>query len=297
MPLDQYKAFHAVVTAGSITKAAEALFVTQPALTRTIQALERDLGCTLLSRTQKGISTTQEGEILYRHLDQALSVIATAESRIRDIGSLEGGELRVGAGDMLCRHLLVPVLKTFHVLHPAVRIHVTCIETPGAAALLRAGKLDLALMNLPLDDDALAYQPLRDVQDVFVAGRKFRELTFVAQPLSVIVKQPLLLLERKSHSRQLLDTYLKQHGFSVEPAFELGSTDLLIRFAQYDFGIACVPLAYVEDLLTDGRLVEIRPMEPLPQRQAGAAWLKDMPQMAAAKVLVGMLEDISGPEF
>lgn len=59
MPLDQYKAFHAVVTAGSITKAAEALFVTQPALTRAMQALERDLGCTLLCRAQKGISTTQ----------------------------------------------------------------------------------------------------------------------------------------------------------------------------------------------------------------------------------------------
>ena len=297
MPLDQYKAFHAVVTAGGITRAAEQLFVTQPALTRSIQTLEREMGCPLLCRTPKGVVPTQEGEILYRHLDQALSVIATAESRIRDIGQLEGGEIRIGAGDTLCRHLLVPVLQTFHALHPAVRIHVTCVETPGAAALLRAGKLDLALMNLPFDEDALSIRLLREVQDIFVAGPRFRSFSHVPQSVGEIVKQPMLLLERKSRSRQLLDEYLAKHGFEVEPAFELGSTDLLVRFAQFDFGVACVPRSQVEEMLADGSLVEIRPVEAMPKRHIGAAWLRDMPMTPASKVLVGLLEDTATAEF
>lgn len=297
MPLDQYKAFHAVVATGGITRAAESLFVTQPALTRTIQSLEREMGCVLLCRTPKGVVPTQEGEILFRHLDQALSVIATAESRIRDIGKLDGGEIRIGAGDTLCRHVLVPVLQTFHNLHPAVRIHVTCLETPAAAAWLRAGKLDLALLNLPFEAEGLSLRLLRDVQDIFVAGRRFRPLSHVPQPLGEIVRQPMLLLERKSRSRQLLDDYLAKHGYRVEPAFELGSTDLLVRFAQFDFGIACVPRNHVETMLTEGSLVEIRPVEAMPGRHIGAAWLRDMPQTAAAKVLVGLLEDTASAEF
>ncbi len=297
MPLDQYKAFHAVVKAGGISRAAEKLYVTQPALTRSIQALERDMGCPLLCRTPRGVVPTQEGELLYRHLDQALSVIATAETRIRDIGNLEDGEIRIGAGDMLCRHLLVPVLQTFHALHPAVRVHVTCIETPGAAGLLRAGKLDLALMNLPYPDDALSFRELREVQDIFVAGRRYRELSHVPQPVAEIVKRPMLLLERKSRSRQLLDAHLAACGCQAEPAFELGGTDLLIRFAQFDFGIACVPRGQVEELLADGSLVEIRAAEPMPKRHVGAAWLRDMPMNAAAKVLVALLEDTASAEF
>lgn len=297
MPLDQYKAFHAVVAAGSITKAAETLFVTQPALSRSIQALERGLGCPLLYRTPKGIVPTQEGALLYQHLDQAMAVIATAESRIRDIGSLEGGEIRIGAGDMLCRHLLVPVLHTFHLLHPAVRIHVTCVETPGAAEMLRAGKLDLGLMHLPYSDAALDFRMLHEVQEIFVAGRLFRQMAHEVRPLSEIVKEPILMLERRSRSRQLLDAYLESNGCPVEPMFELGSTDLMIRFALYDFGIACVPRSYVEDLLSDGSLVEIRPVETMPQRHVAAAWLRGMPLTAAAKVLIGMLEDPGSAEI
>jgi len=199
--------------------------------------------------------------------------------------------------DAQCRHLLVPVLQTFHALHPAVRVHVTCIETPGAAALLRSGKLDLALMNLPYPDEALSFRLLREVQDIFVAGRRYREFSHVTQPLAEIVKQPMLLLERKSRSRQLLDAHLAACGCQAEPVFELGGTDLLIRFAQFDFGIACVPRSHVEEMLADGSLVEIRAAEPMPRRHVGAAWLRDMPMTAAAKALVGLLEDTSSTEF
>jgi DNA-binding transcriptional LysR family regulator len=170
MNLELYKSFFFVAKNRSISKAAEYMYVTQPAVSRSIRQLEEDLGCVLFSRTPKGVKLTQEGEILYQYIEQAFNFISNAEKKIDDVKNLLSGEVRIGVSDTLCKNYLVPYLKLFHTLHPTIKIHVICPTTPGIVNLLKAGKIDFGIINMPFHDEQLSFKDVMTVQDCFVVG-------------------------------------------------------------------------------------------------------------------------------
>lgn len=297
MSLDQYKVFYHVAKYGNISKAAESLFITQPAVSRAIRQLEDSLGCMLFFRTPKGVTLTQEGEILFKHAEQALNFISIAEAKIKDVKGLLWGEMKIGVSDTLCKYYLVPYLKLFNTLHPTIKIHVVCQTTPVIVGLLKRGALDFGIVNLPIDDEQLSVKNVMDVQDCFVTGIKYKHLSSTMQPLGEILQHPLLLLEKNSNSRAYIDQYFASHSVSVTPDFELGNMDLLVHFAKFDFGIACVIREFIQDELNKGRLFEVKPIEKIPPRSIGAAWLKDVPLSAAAKELIKQLDYNEQYEF
>ena len=297
MNLEQYRAFFYTVKYGNISKASEQLYITQPAVSRSIQQLEDSLHCTLFFRTSKGVKLTPEGEILYKYIEQAFNFIAAGESRIKDINNLLEGEVRIGVSDTICKYYLVPYLKLFKTLHPGIKVHVICPTTPGIISLLKAGKIDFGIINLPYGDDQLNFQNIIKVQDCFVAGAKYSFLSKQMQPLKEIVKHPLLLLEKSSNSRSFINEYFKANSAEAEPDFELGNIDLLLQFAKYDFGIACVIRNFIEDELEKGTLCEIKPVEKIPSRYIGVTWLKNVPLSSAAKVLISNLDYLETSEF
>jgi DNA-binding transcriptional LysR family regulator len=291
MNLELYKSFYYTAKYGNISKAAEHLYITQPAVSRTIRQLEDELRCALFFRTSKGVKLTQEGEILYQYIDQAFNFISTAEKKITDVKNLLSGEVRIGVSDTLCKYYLVPYLKLFNTLHPAIKIHIICPTTPGIISLLKAGKIDFGIINLPYEDDRLEFKSVMEIQDCFVAGEKYRYLSNKLQPLGEIVKNPLLLLERNSNSRLYIDRYFEANSISAVPAFELGNIDLLVHFARYDFGIACVIRNFIADELESGRLHEIKPIEKIPVRSIGVVWLRDVPLSTASRELITQLDN------
>ena len=143
---------------------------------------------------------------------------------------------------------------------------------------------------MPYHDDQLNFKNVMSVQDCFVAGEKYKHLHYKMQPLSEIVKYPVLLLEKSSNSRLYIDQYFLNHSISVTPDFELGNIDLLVHFARYDFGIACVIKNFVEEDLEKGRLYEIKPIERIPPRSIGVAWLKDVPLSKASNEIINLLD-------
>ncbi len=297
MNLEQYKAFFYTVKYGNISKASEQLYITQPAVSRSIKQLEESLKCALFFRTSKGVKLTPEGEILCKYIEQAFSFIEAGENKLRDVHNLVVGEVRIGVSDTICKYYLIPYLKLFKTLHPGIKVHVICPTTPGIISLLKAGKIDFGIINLPYKDDQLEFQNILEVQDCFVAGEKYARLSKQMQPLKKIVKQPLLLLEKSSNSRIFIDEYFKTNSVSTEPDFELGNIDLLIQFAKYDFGIACVIRNFIEDELEKGRLYEIKPIEKIPSRHIGVTWLKNVPLSSAAKVLISNLDYLETSEI
>lgn len=287
---DLYKSFYFVANNESISKAAEQLYITQPALSRSIKQLEDELGCCLFTRTPKGVRLTKEGEILYEYIDKAYSFISTAEKKINDVKNLLEGEVKIGTSDTLCKYYLVPYLSLFKTLHPGIKIHILCNSTPGIVELLKAGKIDFGLINMPFYDEHLNFKKIMDIQDCFVAGEKYKHLSGRMQHLSDIVKYPLLLLEKNSNSRLYIDRYFESNSIAVTPDFELATMDLLTRLAEFDFGIACVIRNFVEDELERGRLYEIKPIQGIPPRSIGVTWLKSLPLSAASNELINLLD-------
>jgi len=290
MSLEAYKSFCLVAKYGSITKASEKLFITQPALSRSIKQLELELGCTLLYRTSKGVKLTQEGEVLYHYLDQAFGFISTAEKKINDMKNLLSGEVRIGVSDTICKYYLVPYLKLFNTFFPHIKIQVLCQTTPGIIKLLKSGKIDFGIINLPYSDEYLEFKSILEIQDCFVVGQKYKQLCSQMQHVSNIVKYPMILLEKASNSRNYIDKYFIDNSISVKPDFELGNIDLLVQFAKYDFGVACVIRNFIEDELEKGRLFEVKPIEKISPRSIGVTWLKNVPLSKASNELINILD-------
>lgn len=297
MNLEFYKTFYYVAKYGSISRASEYLYITQPAVSRSIKQLEEALGCSLFFRTPKGAKLSQEGEVLFRYIEQAFNFISMGEKKLNDVKGLLDGEIRIGASDTLCKHYLISYLKVFKILYPNIKIHVICPTTPGIISLLKAGKIDFGIINMPYEDDQLYFKSIMEVQDSFVAGEKFKHLSYKMQSLKDLSGYPFIFLEKNSNSRLFLDGYFADNSISITPDYELGNIDLLVQFAKNDFGIACVIRNFIEDDLDKGGLYEIKPVEKIPKRDIGVCWLKNVPLSAASKELINHLEFNKTTEF
>jgi LysR family cyn operon transcriptional activator len=297
MNLELYRTFYAIAKSGSISKASEELFITQPAVSRGIRQLEESLECTLFFRTSKGVKPTPEGKLLLQYIEQAFNFITLGEKKINEVKDLKSGEIRIGVSDTLCKYYLVPYLKLFNTLYPAIRFEVTSPTTPIIIRLLKAGKIDFGIINLPFDDPLVEMKKIMEVQDCLVTGEKYKQLGYMMRPLAEIVRYPLLLLEKNSNSRRYIDAYFANHGLTPTPDYELGNFDLLIHFAKHDFGIACVIKNFIQEDLEKENLYEIKPIEKIPPRHIGVARLKEFPLSAAAKELIYLLEFVEDSEL
>lgn len=282
IPLDLYRVFAAVVRCGSLTAAAQDMFISQSAVSQSVKKLENLLGGALLFRGAKGTILTQEGAELHQYILAALTAIDKGEQQFRQSYQLNAGRLHVGASDTLCRYYLLPILQRFHKLHPNVSIHVTNRTSCETIELLRTGKVDIGFVNLPLHASDMDIEPCLQVRDCLVASPDFPGLPKGVMSLNTLSEYPLLMLETLSNTRHALDAYALSHGVSLSPMLELGSHDLLVQFARIQLGLSFVTYEFALEELESGALVEI-PLEPVPPaRFIGIAHHKDVPLSPAA---------------
>jgi LysR family transcriptional regulator, cyn operon transcriptional activator len=287
--LELYRIFHRVATCGSVSRAAGELFVTQPAVSQAIRNLEQSLEARLFLRLPRGMSLTVEGRRLFAYIDQAIGLIDAGERELRQLSSLETGELFIAAGDTLCRYHLLAHLERYRERWPGVRLRITNRTSDATAELLRGGRVDIGLVNMPCDHPTIEVEPIAEVTDCFVTND--RSIAAGARSWEELVGLPLLLLEEGTSTRRFLDTAFAERGLELAPGLELGSVDLLIRIARIGLGVASVVREYVADELDSGDLFEIALDPPLPTRHIGIAYRADTPLSPAAERLRAMVRD------
>lgn len=289
--LDRYRIFHAVAQAGSLSQAAEKLFVSQSAISQSIKKLEQQMKTSLMIRTPRGIRLTPEGAVLFSYLDQALQIIDAGERHVADLQRLNRGEIRIGASDTLCRHYLLPALDRFHKEHPHIHLHVTNRTSQETVTLLENGQIDFGIVNLPVASNRITILEGPQIQDCFVVGEKYRDLANRVLSLDELAQFPILLLERGSVTRDRIDAFFLANGVALIPEIELGSIDLLIEFARIGLGISAVIGNFVQDDLAGKHLYEVRTNPALPTRPIGLIVSKDMPMSYAATALMERLRE------
>lgn len=281
---EHYKVFYHVATEGQISKAAKKLFISQPAVSQSIRALEKSLGGKLFLRTSKGVSLTTEGQVLYDYVKNAYSFLISGERKFKELQDLEGGEIRIGASDTLCSHFLLPFLETFNRDNKKVKIHVYNKTTYEIIDLLKSGEVDLGFLNLPINDDkTLEITEVEKLQDTFICGKKYKDDLKKVVSLSDINNYPLVLLEKKTNMRKFLNQIYAQYNVEYEPEFELGSIDLLVKFAKSGFGLSFVTKNFVKEELDKKEIFEVKIKEDIPSRAIGMTKVKDRPLSHAAK--------------
>lgn len=292
--LDLYRIFCAVVRTGNMSAAARELYISQPAVSMSIRQLEDRMGSPLLVRTARGVHPTAEGKLLYTYLEQAMGLIQAAEEKYFQMLHMEMGELKIGASDTVIANFLLHYLEEYHRQYPEINIKVTNKTTYESLRLLRNGSVDVCFINLPIaEDEDLEVTPCIEIQDILVGGEKYRKLSKSGIKLKDLPQYPLLMLEDLSNSRRYIDRYAEENGVVLNPILELGSSDLLISFAEINLGLTYVIQEFTRKELQERRLYEIPVEPPAPKRSIGMVRLKNMVMPHA---LQGFLDLIDIPK-
>lgn len=264
--LSLYHIFYTVANAGTISKAAKELYISQPAISKAIQKLEQSLQVPLFTRTSRGVHLTNEGKILYTHVRTAVDALSSGEDQMRRIHDLGMGQLRIGASTTLCRYVLLPHLQGFVKAHPHIQISIDCRPTHEILGLLESGKIDVGLVGTPgSPENGLSFLTMGSIQDTFVATPDYLENLKMRDATSATY----MLLDQANVSRQYIDPYLRAISLPVEHIWEVTTMDLLIDFAKTGLGIACVIREFVEDDLRSSNLVEVPLDVTFPRREVG----------------------------
>ena len=287
--LELYRVFEKVALEGSFSKAAKELFITQSAVSQSIFQLEAQLGQPLFVRSKGGAVLTPAGVTLLEHISSALGLITAGEERLEKMRHLQAGELSIGASDTLSEHYLLPYLELFHSTYPEIKLKVINRTSGQAVALLKSGKIDLAFVNLPLNEPELNITPCLAVHDIFVASLKYAHLR--EHPLSPkeLSESHIIMLETISNSRRYVDEFFLEQGVRLEPEIELGAHDLLLEFARIGLGVSCVIEEFCGRYLESGELFALPLKRPVPPRFVGLCRLAGVSPSISAEAFMRLL--------
>ena len=267
-----YKVFYYVASSLSFSEASKRLFISQSAVSQSIKVLEKKMKRKLFIRSTKKVQLTPEGEILLKHIEPAMNLIRRGEMQLLEADSLNGGQLRIGASDTICRYYLVPYLNQFHKEFPNVHIKVINQTSIKCVELLQNGQADFIVVNYPNPVLANGNQVkiVKEFMDVFVAGKKYQELRQKEMALEELQRYPILMLDKKSTTSEYLHMVFQRYQLDLVPEIEISSNDLLLDLAKIGLGIAFVPDYCLKKEETELFTLQIK--EKLTKRKLVAAY-------------------------
>lgn len=278
--LDLYRVFYTVAKSGSLTKAAEELYISQPAVSRSIKQLELQLGVNLFTRTHRGmVLSAQGGKMIFAEVERALNLLEQAENRIAEVKNSATGTIRIGASDTIFEYFLADKIVGFHERFPAVKIELTADFTPETIAKLKADKCDVAFVNLPItaDSEVKLHGNCMRLNDIFITSDKYAQQSGGVLPLSKLREYPLIFMAENTVARRSLENFLSSVGVSLAPAIEVGSWDLMKRLVAKGMGIGVIPREYAMRELEEKQLYEVQTDLKLPVRSIGILLMKNAP--------------------
>jgi len=286
MNLEYYRTFYQVAKDGNITKAAKSLFISQPAVSKTIKTLEDQLGCFLFVRTPNGVLLTTEGQALYKQIDVALEHIYAGENIIKKHLDLSKGSLKIGISNTLCKYIFIPLLDSFHMLYPDIQIEVINRSSTSTHKMVKSGTLDFGITTIKSEDPSLFYKPFLEIQDIIVTGQKDLPLIGDKINLQALNNFPLMMLEKSNTTRHYIDDFLREHTLVLNADIEISNMEFLIEFAKIGIGQAFVIKNFVEKELANGELIQLDTFPIIPPREISIITLSDVPTSIAADYFI-----------
>lgn len=271
--LELYRVFYTVAKFGSSTRAAEELFISQPAVSQAVKQLETQLGTSLFNRTHMGMElSSQGGKLIFKKVEEALKLLEEAENTLLEMQTTATGTIKIGATDAIFSNILADKIVEYNRKYPAVKIDLICGTTPETLDQLKENKCDVAFVNLPIEDKDVNFMGMvAHLSDIFVAGEKYANLKGEKIPLSSLHEYPLLMIESNTIARRSLAAYTQTLGIQLSPDIEVENWDLMLKFAKSGMGIGCVPREYAKAMLDSGELFEVDVIPSLPVRGVGIA--------------------------
>ncbi len=272
--IELYRVFYTVARCGSLTRAAEELFISQPAVSQAVKQLEGQLGTSLFNRTHRGMElSVQGGKLIFKQVEEALALLDDAENKLLELKTTASGTIRIGATDSIFSNILADKIVTFNEKYPAVRFELITGTTPETITQLKENKCDIGFLNLPVEDKDVNFTgTVAHLSDIFVASsEKYAALAGKSVNLKDLQEYPLLMIESNTVARRSFAAYTQSMGISLSPDIEVANWDLMLKLARRGMGIGCVPREYAMKELASGELFELNITPSLPVRGVGMA--------------------------
>lgn len=296
--LKPLRAFCQTVRLGTVSRAAEALFVSQPAVTLQLQALEREFGVVLLERAGRRLVPSREGQLLYDLAQPLVENLDRLPERFRELCSgLDAGELRIAANSTTILYLLPKIVETFRQHHPEVKLSLHNAITADGTDLLRNDAADLvvgSLFDVPAD---LSYQAVYRFEHMLILPPGHPLADTAQLSLADIGAHPLILPPRRLVTWRLVDRMFEQQRVPYTVGLEVGGWEVIKQYVAMGMGISVVPALCLD--ADDTRRLVVRPVGPLfPARTYGVAVRRGRPLSSQARAFIEMIQpDLFAPRL
>lgn len=252
--LHHLRVFAAVAEQRGFSRAASALRLSQPAVSKAVRQLEREVGVPLVERAGRASRLTAAGDRLATRARELLGVEAAAEEELRALRGLEAGSLRVGASTTIATYLVPPILARFHEAHPVIKLRVVSANTRAIARALLERRLDIALVEGPVEHPRIEVVRWRDDELVVIAHPRHPLASRRKVRVEELESERFIVREQGSGTREVAERALASHGVRPAAALQLGSTEAVKQAVAAGLGLALVSRSAAADQLALGRI-------------------------------------------
>lgn len=239
--LDHLATFRLVISRGSFSGAAEALGLSQPAVSLQVRQLEQALQVRLIERTGRGVKPTPAGLTLAEHSLKIDAVVNTAIESVSLHSEEITGTVTVGTGATACIHLLPPLLRELRQAYPLLKVDVRTGNTSEIVRGVEENRIDIGLVTLPAAGNCLRVDPLGSDELVIIMEKGHCVQSAAPPGPDALLPLPLIIFEPGSGTRALIDGWFRYGGHTAAPVMELGSIEAIKRMVRAGLGYSIVP--------------------------------------------------------
>lgn len=290
---ESYRIFYTVAIHGSISKAAEALYISQPAITKAIKKLENELEITLFNRSQKGVTLTENGKVFFEFVKNGIESFVNGEHKLTSLKNLETGTIKIGASTTVTKYFLLPFIEEFHKRYPKIDISITNHLTTTLVSMLKKGSLDFLIVNLPMKtDNDLEITRCMELHDCFAGNKKYKEEINKKISLKKLVEEyPIITQKEPSNTRNFLNNLMDKYDVDFHPKIDVVSYSLVKDFAKIGMGVSYITKEFAKEELENNYLFEIPIKEKIPERGLGIVLSKNMITSFATQRFIDIILD------
>ena len=255
MNIEQITAFHKVASTGSFTRAARELFVTQPAVSQEIKALEASLGIKLFDRSGKNVRMTAEGEVLLSYVHRLFALHEEMESLFGRSKNLQHGQIKLGSTALMGTYFLPKIIGRFNRRYPGIEIDLQMGNSDQVMHLVLEGMVDLGFSGMTTNHARLESILIHQERMIMVASPR-HPLSARKISLDDISETPFIWREKGTQTRKLIEKwFLRQlRGHYPRKSIELQNMEAAKRMVEEGYGITVVPEAAVKREISAGWL-------------------------------------------
>ena len=278
--LNSFKIFLEVANSNSFLEASNKLFLSQPAISKSMSKLEEDLGITLFYRANKGISLTPSGEVLYKYLKDTKDLLLSCERVLISMNDIEEGNIIIGVQSHIVRNYLMDKIDHFRMKHPKMKIKLIDLSTKALIEQLGDRKIDFVVDTTPVETiyNNIEIIPIQSLNTCFIKSTKNKKKI---SKLKDLEDENIILPVERSSLRKNLNIVLKKSEVNFIPILEFETEELIIDAVRRNLGVGYVVKSAVQYLVDAKILDYIEIEEALPEMEINLVYINNNLSKAA----------------